>query len=65
MTSHDITQQTQLSHFINKPPSSDWAHLSSAVTKETASICDRIQSLTNEVCAASVVIVTAVMTPNV
>ena len=49
--SHDPSQQTdhELSDFINKSPSTDWAHLSSAVAKETANICDRVNNLANEV----------------
>ena len=51
MRSHDLTQQTELSDFINKSPSNDWAHLSTVVAKETANICDRVKNLANEVSA--------------
>ena len=51
MKSHDLTQQTKLSDFINKSPSNDWAHLSTVVAKETANICDRVKNLANEVSA--------------
>ena len=48
--SHDPTQPADLSNFINKLPSNDWAHLSSVVTKEMTNICNRVKNLANEVC---------------
>lgn len=58
MTSHDLRshEQTQLSDFINKSPSNDWAHLSTVVAKETADITDRIQNLINKVCLGVVMV---------
>lgn len=49
MRSHDLTQHTELSDYINKLPSNDWAHLSTVVAKETADMCDRAKNLANEV----------------
>ena len=59
LASHGTRQQTELTDFINKSPSNDWAHLSSVVAKETANTCDRLKTLASEVCMP-VVMVTAV-----